>query len=266
MPVVVRQGNEGRATQISLGAFVRQHTHEQPSAAVTVPPGTVVFDWNGTDLSQFEAAAAFESAGWASTLTIAAETSAQHGNRIRLGSAAGLGPGASIWLATQALPLPSAGTRRRFVFDMTVHQINAQYAGIAFLCEVVAGNLYGLTQVDGVAGWRARIDNGVFVSTGSTVALLRGLGTFSSLQRRILTFTKPAGAPPRGSLGGWTSQVAGGVGGTAWRIDEPAWPAFPAGWNPLTLNRWGLVIQASGGNPAPTAFDIEKIRISAYDV
>lgn len=222
--------------------------------------GAVLWEWDGT-LGQWEGSAAFATAGWTPTLTLVADADSPWGQRLRFGSAAGIGTGAAVWLATEPLSLPPDSAR--IVIEATILTPNpvVSYRGFCFAAAMDGPDLYGILDVNGAAGWQSRIDGGVLVTSGSTIGgnLLNQLDQ-EHMQHLEVHIRKPAGAPPRGLVGGqaWANQA---IDGKTWRLGDPGWPGFPVGWEGLELPRFGLAIQASGGGTPPVDHDITELRV-----
>ena len=231
----------------------------------------ILFEWNGTDVSQFESTTAFDSSGWAGALTYVADTSLPLGGKLRFGSAAGTGVGASVILCKT--PLVFSGTKRRIVFEYLALSIDQSYGGIALMADTSDTGLHCFNSVDGsTAGagtsWQSRIDNGTLVTAGGTIGgpLLGTSADSESFIRLMCDFNKPASAAPVGMVPGHALR-ASNSSSKSWEIGAPGWSAIPASWNGANVvcKEWGLCIQAAGAIAAPTAFDIGHIRILGYD-
>ena len=257
-----------RSTVVGTGDRHRRHAHRHPNIPEPVAggAGAVLWEWNGVDLTQFDGAAAFNSPGWAATLSVVAEPNSIHGNKIRMGSAVGVGDGASVWLVTDPIVFPTVF--RRIVIEATVLTPNpvSGYRGWAFCADPGGGGLHALLDVHtNGSGWQSRIDAGTGVFSGSTIGASLMHQLAQEHQIKVEThLRKPAGAAPDGIVSG-DSRSNQAITGRTWRIADPGWAAFPASWNALDCDRWGLAIQASGLNPAPTDYDLTSLLIRGYD-
>ena len=251
----------GRVSTVGPGVRGRRHANAHnfpdPPAPVIPAANNLLWAWNRQDVSQFEAAASGLHVFTGATLSVVADATLPGGNKLRIvGSPAG--GGTVSWLALT--PLVFTGTDRTVEFRYTVAGLSGEYGGICFLAEVSGGNLFGHSDVNGVAGWRNRWDAGVNVEDGSTIRTLHtvgaGLGVTSHCKVRIVG-DKPAGAAPRFIVAG-ESAVQHTQQNKAWNWDDPPWAAYPASWNNLTLNRFGITLKAGAG--APT-FDLLEFEV-----
>lgn len=227
--------------------------------------GTVLFEWNGFDLSQFEPAASFASGGWVPALSVAADPDSPTGNVLRLTST-GTGTGAAVWLALPSLPFADVARRIRFELgSKSLTSISTGiYAGPVFCADTTAG-LHCIGDLNGQAGWQLRVDAGalqlVADQHGGEVFQRTGTNPDQSGSQVTTLVDKPAAGPPRGYIHGLGAQGTVDLA-KSWNFNEPSWPVFPASWNALACNRFGLAVAASGGATAPT-WDITDFRIIA---
>lgn len=256
-----------RSTVVGTGARARRHAHAHPDAPAPAAggAGAVLWEWNGVDTTQFDGTAAFATAGWTPTLTVVAEANSIHGNKLRFGSGAGVGTGAAVWLVTDPIVFPT--DFRRIVIESTVLTPNpiTSYRGW-FFCGDTVGGLHGILDVNTFGtGWQSRIDAGVLVTSGSTIgaSMMHQLAQEHDINLKTL-LRKPTGAPPDGIVTG-DSRSNQAIVGKSWRIGDPGWAAFPASWNGLDCDRWGLAIQAAGGGTPPTDYDITSLLVRGYD-
>lgn len=239
---------------------LRPRIERFPQAAATGPVAGVntrIWAWNGVDVSQFDGAAAAAALYTNPTLAVVASATVPGGNVLRT-TATGAGGGAWVWLATT--PLVFTGNRRRYLIRILMEALDLEYGGAAVLCDDAAG-FYGITLVNGVAGWRARWDNGVWVTDGSTVNRLHaqgaGLGVHALVDIHV-DGERFAAAQPRFRLyGKGLAQITNP--NTAWTESQPAWGAYPAGWQGLALDRFGISVQAGAG--AAPVMDILALEV-----
>lgn len=230
--------------------------------------GTEVFRWNRVDTTQFEGAAAFADGGSAGTLSVVAV--AGRGNVLRLTATAGT-TGHLAFLAVD--PLPFLTERRDFIIQAEIQGIAAGgggYGGFVVLADDV-GSYYALNHlVTGVAEWASRVDGGTRVTSISTGAGVPDAS--ASFWQSNVRGNKLAGTPPLvtdwpvaasgPSAGILVSPRRSGATASLGLVREFGdGSAYPAGWNDLALDRWGLCLQSSGGNPMPTNFDILDLRV-----
>lgn len=256
------------ATIIDVGANLafnqplglRPRIQRFPQAAETGPVvgvNTRIFAWNGVDTSQFDGAAAATALYTNPTLTVVNSPTVPGQNVLRT-TATGAGGGAWVWLVTT--PLVFTGDRRRYVIRYQMEALDLEYGGVCFLGDD-SGAFHGITLVNGVAGWRARWDAGAWVTSGSTVNRLHaqgaGLGVRALCEVTVDGERFAAAQPRFRAYGLGVAQINQGI--TAWTETEPAWGAYPASWNGLALDRFGISVQAGAG--AAPVMDITSLEV-----
>jgi hypothetical protein len=236
---------------------------------VTISPagGTKVFEWNRTDASQFSSTPDYsDGGGSASTLSVVAAS--ERGNVLRI-SGAGTSMSA-IWLADDEIDFPDERRDLHFEIELAnmVYSAGAMF-GVSFCAEKVV-KFSGLQHlIFGSNEWASRVDADSRVtvgSTGTSISSGTGQGAIGSL---LVRGRKPSGDPPE-----MTSMPAG-WGATGWRdcdgrrsgsnryVFNPYGnnTVLPTDWDSLDCKGWGLAIQSSGGNAAPTTVDILDLRV-----
>ncbi|HHH29101.1 MAG TPA: hypothetical protein ENK57_12260 [Polyangiaceae bacterium] len=217
--------------------------------------GTLVFEWNQTDVSQFDLGTVYNAGGsiGAPTLTVVPDSNVIGGNVLRM-SASGVGEGYAVILANDALP----SKHYRLIAEINAVGTNGQ--GFVMFAEDSAGLFaYGTTTIGTARYWR--IDAGVasvFGSTGVTTMVASGRGIVDMEVRA----EKPSGAGVRGSWyqnGQYSAFATPRASMRGIRQDYPGEPA-PASWNALTANRWGLALYGAGGG-ATGPLDIASLKI-----
>lgn len=217
----------------------------------------LAWEWNQTDVSQFEGSAVFASGGGAQTLTAnaVADTDLPYDFSLDLAST-GTGTGKVDWLATD--PLVFVGEDRSFLIEWVGLGIPAsRYGGFSFLADD-AGTYHTYSNYIGAIGWDSRVDAGVSVIGGGTTGTVWDGSKGSNGQMTIIG-RKPSGTPPEFLLQAWgmdTNRADIRKYMSSWD-GEPA----PASWNALACDRWGLSIQASGSNPFGT---LQLLELRVY--
>lgn len=261
MPLIVRVGNEGRATRVGSGDVRRVYTADNPD--LSVGAGRLLWEWNGVDTSQFEAAPAYIGAGWTAELVLVGDANSFHGSILRLNATAVGGVTDAVYWLVRA-PLPVRADRRRLVIEANYRSIQ-QYGGQCFAADAV-GAFHAMSVLDGVAAWTSRVDAGVLVQNGNTVGVsVVPTGAEHTWVRRIVHVRLLAAGGLRGFVASQSARFPEGDNNSnMWRLSDPALPGFPASWNGLEADRWGLVIQKSGGAGAPR-LELSALRVLAYD-
>lgn len=229
-----------------------------PSQHAAPGSGSLVFEWNGTDTSQFDTSTVYSDGGslGSPSLAVVADADVPGGNVLRM-SCSGTGEGYAIILATDALP------SKNFEIQCEVRTTGTNGQGFCFYGADSSGlYCYGTTGL-GTSRY-FRVDAGAataFASSGTTQIIASGDGMCNLRVRG----DHPASAGPRGAME-WTGQYAGFASCRAYmkniRDDFPSEPA-PSGWHGLEADRWGLVLYAAGGG-ATGPLDIASLRI--YDL
>jgi hypothetical protein len=222
-------------------------------AAAYVPPQEPVWRWNGLDTSQFEGADAVQSAGDSGALSVVADADQPSGFLLRY---AGTGTGAGVVARLATDLLPDAGSYR---YELEVAAITAQYGGILFYGDLTGGpgTLYAYTLGVGAAGWGSIVNNGaITVNAGTNQAALVA-NQAGLLEIRV------RGAKVAGGGGKFTAYAHGNrdttaQGGTVIRSSQYGAPG--AGYNALAARRFGLALQAAGGQAFGT-IDLRAMRV-----
>ena len=231
------------------------------------PDGTLVWQWNKTDLSQFNGSSPdFSDAGGnLSTLAVTAPF-AGRGNMLEI---QGTGTTMSaLWLVNT--PIPFVGTKREFVIELEMYDLDqgaGGYAGAAYLCDD-SGSFHGLGHsVYGVAALSSRIDAGARSLTSATGEGADDNGMCRIHVRGQVFPSKPpevsAYAVAMPSVSGRQGDIrrTGPNVGASGAETYGSGGALPASWNGLSCAQFGLWIQSSGGNLAPTNVRFMDFRV-----
>jgi hypothetical protein len=261
--------NDGDTAYVNGTSRLYVCVYEGEGVAVWNPFGNdgssvdIAFQWNGVDVSQFEASAAFSSFD-SEALVATPSTTTPPGNLLDFSATNLAAPAVGdvvCWLAKD--PLPFVGTKRNILVEMEIIADGADtdYWGITFVgdnSDALGYHGYVATGRDSNPGWRARIDQGVLVIDATVVGNYGNIAP-GVLQQRLYA-DKPAAAVPRFRYTGW---------GRSTNLDSfrqgqneyPSEPA-PATWNPLACNRWGIALQrAAAVGAGTTSVSISNLRV-----
>jgi hypothetical protein len=219
----------------------------------------VLWEWNGTDTSQFDEEAAFLN-GWSGiTLSVVADAKYVGGNKLRLNGTT-TGPATGVWFITQTI----VQLNRTIMFDYEVADSNAAYGGISFLGEdgdsvscinYAHDNFKSYVEFGGLAA-NSNTNNGIFTNARHGRA------------RIILRSDLISGGGPRFTLEG-TAQFRGsnettanGTFNGALFQNQLQWAELGAfgNWDSITPNRVGIYIQR-GANTGTSTLDFTRLRI-----
>lgn len=219
-----------------------------------------IWEWNGTDTSQFEGSDAFASASCSMALSTPANADVIGGKVLRVAGTVDAG-GIAVRLLTQTFPFVSARRALRFEIDLLV--TDAQYVGIAIIADNSGANLFSYNYyLIGTAGTSDRVDDGTLVTDGTT--------PYQSIQatyhgRAVIRVAadKVTATRPRFRVSGLLSPQGAAFFApfnieakhTEW-FSEPA----AAGWTGLACDRVGLVVRGTAA-AGDLVCDIEAIRI-----
>lgn len=229
--------------------------------------GAILAEWNRTDLSQFVSGGApdFIAGGGGGGLSVAAVS--ERGN-VLVYTPSGGATVTEIFMFSQALV--HADERRDLIFEMELYDVNfgaGGYIGPFFLADADSP-LHGFGHcAQGIAEWQTLLNNGVVERSGAT-------GTAGNLFARYhVNGRKPASAPPEISsfaesldpLSQWhdtAQRRSGSSSGARGGVNEfGSSSTLGASWDPLSCNRFGIIVQSSGGNPPPTQVRIQNFRV-----
>ena len=219
----------------------------------------LLWEWNGTDTTQFDGSVAAAHLFVNTALTVVADTTLPGQNKLRLTADPGSGGGGAVWLI--ASPLIFTGTLRRYAIEYEVENIAAPTGsgGVAFIADDSQANLYSHQWCFGIGGEAIRFDNGTWEQGGGTKTVHgQGSGASRALVRVHVRGEKPAGSQPIWSVYAH-SETRHNVYGASMKYTRPAFTAWSSGWNSLACDRVGLAINAGSGD-APV-FDIFSLRI-----
>jgi len=243
---------------------------QAPAALASGPNGRLVFEWNKTDTTQFQAVPAFRQANTGPAGTLSVE-STPHGNVLRLNAVTTSGL-TEIFLASE--PLPFAGTNRNMVIEVEVYDdtapTSASRGGVVFMAnhDDAGGVFTGLA-------WAASIGNGAGRYIIEEDVTLYGEGAPTGLRgdkysRYTIRGEKPAAAPPylTGYFDGFTSFVAtaeirrtGASSADRGGVDDfGSNTTLTSIWDALPCDRWGIMTgrQVGGGM---ASIDFLSIRV-----
>jgi len=231
------------------------------------PFGSLAFEWNRVDVSQFDAAPSFREALSGSPGALSVVASAEHGNILRYTGGGGTGVN-EVFLSLDPLVFPDE--RRDLVVEIeTLTEVTGSsnnYAGAAFLCDE-AGTFHGLMCCASANSGTQQgvIENDSVLAKGST-----GFASMRRFTRYQVRGQKPAGAPPYASMyaRGWgtTNYTEGALRTGSSSAARGSMADFGnnstlgATWNALDCDRWGLSFMSTSGAPAITSVDFLSIR------
>lgn len=236
-----------------------------PSSGGVGAGGIEIFRWNRVNTSQFAAAAAYADGSGAGSLAVI--TSAWGAPALRFTSSAGTSANLS-WLALDPIVFPTS--RRDLIIEIeTVDWPGSGFTGVVALAEGSGAGYHALNHYFAGPEWASRITAATRLNPGVT-----GSGTGLAGASRVvynIRGIKQVGSPPW--ITSWTSLwnavnagipsprrsgITANIGGMR---DFGDGSAYAASWNALSLDRWGLSLQSSGGNPLGTNWDIADIRV-----
>ena len=221
------------------------------------PPGTVLWEWNGTDTSQFENAATLDvgTGGSTPTLSVVANAAYPGGNVLRF-NGNGRVNGQVGWLATATLS--TLNYRIEIELAAAAAGSGTTYRGPLYYADVTLGSLYGFGYgTNGGTGYAKRIDAGS-VSSGTTTPSIGGTATYPRLNTLDVRGECLVGIGPR--FVAYAQGFGGGVGAASINQLSNA-SAIPAGWHALTPQRFGLWMNCSDGGGNLGSCDISRMRV-----
>ena len=210
----------------------------------------ILWSWNGADVSQFEPSVTRLAGGFGSAdLNVETTTSAALGAYLVL-SGTGTGQGTAIWFANDFLPSTSfiieAGIETISRYD--AGGVGGQYAGVALLGSGSGTDCHCLCilRTGAGTGWQARFDGSTTSIPGNTPSF--GNPTPSKLVIECIA-GKQEDSIPTFSIKGYSNGNNGNDTFT-WDFNTNWSSTWGGQWTDIpasALNRWGLVVQASGG-------------------
>ena len=273
------------------------HGHDQvvgPSGAATTPnydPGFLtIWEWDGTT-AQFDGADAYNTSPVSSVLTAPAAATWSKGALLKwvvTFDGAAVNPADLVAVRLVTVPLPAGTYRCRF--EMEIAEIipdaisGAGYLGVAALAEVDGGgDLYAYTWLTGTTEWAWRIDQGAQQGDAANTNAVGGLpitGVLDTAGNPLmgrfqvdLCADKQIGAVPTFQyyIQGNANAAVGTAANTLQNAGRQiafekygAVPAAPAGWNPLTCLRFGIVCaQPASGVNVVNDISIANMRVIA---
>lgn len=222
--------------------------------------GSLLWEWNGVDTSQFEASDAYLESGWTTALSVVANATVKGGNVLRYQRSAGSGGVAMRLILASEFTIPESGC---FVIEVVQHQISVanRYGGVCHHADPNGGSLYAFGEAWGASGKALRVEDGVNASGSSTN--LPNIGLLTGRVLITIEGDKVAGVEPRfSSVAHHTGEA--GFAAEMWRQDQSARfdsVANDAGWTSTTPNRCGLSLFSPGGGTGSYDFDIAAFRI-----
>jgi len=236
--------------------------------------GTLVFAWNKTDVSQFDASGASPQFAVTGNGSLSVVAVSERGNVLRYSTGGGTTV-TEIFLVTAPVVFPD--TRRDLLIEMEISSgFGNSYIGPAILCDDSDPNFHGYHFAIGNAEWSACINNDVVERASGTGT---GIGNNAGFGRWAVRGDKPASAPPRvrfaGTLHGATDSSTSLLGRTRSSGSDAAArgnmndagsnSVLGSTWDDLALDRIGIGVFSSGGNPPPTTADILDFRVYLVD-
>lgn len=232
------------------------------AAGTVTGANTLLWEWNGSDTTQFDGSAAGTHLFTSPTLSVVADSNLPGGNKLRF-TATGAAGGGAVWLITSALSF--TGNHRRYLIEYETENIDANSGGVAFLADDSGANLHSHAWCFGITGETQRFDNGTWAQ-GNSTKTVHGLGAGSS---RALVRVHVRGFKESGSQPYWScyahSETRHNVYGAGMRWDRPAFAAWGSTWNTLPCNRVGLAINAGSGNAPVMDLVSLRIKTDGYD-
>lgn len=233
-------------------------TNIYPTSAAASPTAAQdpLWEWNGTDTTQFEGSDAFQSASCSLALSVVANANVIGGNVLRVAGTVNAG-GIAVRLITQTFPFTS--NRRSLRFEVDLFNIDVQAAGFAILADDSGANLYSYQRYFLGLGLRDRVDNGVLVTDATALT-----GLPASLHGHTSYHTdadKVAATRPRFRASGVCRPY---LDPDSKNMEDRHfdWAGEPAaaGWTSLTCDRLGIAVRGDAALGNLTC-DIEAIRI-----
>lgn len=235
------------------------------------PEGTLVWSWNRTDLSQFDADGLtpnFASGGGSPSLSVVSVS--ERGNVIRYTPSGGANV-VEIFLATMPIPFPD--TRRDFFVEIEAYDdtnAGGSYWGAAIMCDEEETNFHGFVHQGAInAEWQRLINDGTVASDGGT----GGGSSDASFFRFQVRGEKPASAAPiftswQDVRDGNNVNILGRARrtGSSLAVRGNLSPfgnntTLAATWDDLDCDRFGLGFVAT----PPTGVDILDMRVYLVD-
>lgn len=231
--------------------------------------GDLVFEWNRTDLSQFNGASPiYDSGGGAENSLMSVVAASERGNVLRLAADGVATDMFAVWRI--ATPIEFSNIRRDLFIEMTFadktlgggsRRVGPVWFGNADM-DHHFGVLFDQTNDVGI------VENNGTTETGPTNASVQSRGGRHTF---LIRGDKPAGGPPRGTVY-YTYQSSGGAlrylrrsGSTAAirgnAPDQGSNSSLGSTWNSLDCDYVGLRIGSIGGVVGPTSVDIDDLRI-----
>lgn len=259
---------------VSRNVLLDENGHQSAGAVASGGVANLLFEWNKTDLSQFDASGAspnFADGGGGGALSVVA--TAEHGNVIRYTGGGGTGITEVFLVSQTEIVLPDS-VKRNVIVEMELFTSSfgtSGGAGPALLCDDGAVNFHGfvISHFAGAAGVIAKTINNGTVETGGS----GGGSTPSKFGILHVYARKPASAPPEVSVycDGWdggtinshhmfrtgSSSANRGVAG-----DIGSNSTLGATWDPLDCDRFGIAAHSNAGT-GPPSFDVLDLRVIA---
>ena len=245
------------------------------SVTATASGKTKLWEWNGSDVSQFESSADFNGSTGASmsspTLSVVTDASVPGNGKILRLTASGTPSGYACvhWLvkaAESTLTYPN-----RYRWEWSIKPTIASYGGLSFFANPATDHYYGV-QCFSINGSRHRVDAGTAIDflSGATNGRLASSASSNSAGWVELWGEPQTGEGPRFEISGYGVSTTSSP--TAFQLNEDSvnggtWQNSgtqpPSSWDGLAANRWGLsLVSQSAGSPGNLDFS----RLALYRV
>jgi hypothetical protein len=240
----------------------------------------IIWEWNGSDVSQFSGVSYYGSVG-AATASLALQGAGAisphpNGNKIRVNGGAGVtaGDALAVFWANDPLPFPDNARNYKIVMNSDFSSSDAivSYSpGVIAFGDRDSGD-HGYAVASG-NGKTFRVDNGTLVSG---VDLATGLGD-SAILYHTIRGRKPSSGDPAGNRPHfqWLFERRFNPSDNSFFVLRNNFDANdgnwllgslpPASWNDLDCDRWGIMVYAASGFAFANGgnWDINDIKIFA---
>lgn len=239
----------------------------------------LVWEWNQTDLTQFEAIRYYRAGGGVSTRTVTPTILPTNGaystspNVLGLEADANTDTDDAVAVLLVSDPMPYTTTRRRYFIDCQSNFMSPQ-AGSPGQGYVYMGDDSGANLVAYGGIWNRqqgfRVENGAVSMGAQFGALLTNTQQGAVIEGRAGTGSDPLGNFPHFQLQmkGQGQQITGFT--RIWRntfgANDGDYNLVPPGvaWNNTLADRWGICVFADANNPFPLFWRISALRLYAY--
>ena len=226
---------------------------------ITPAASALLWEWNGTDTSQFESSDAYAGASWVTTLSVETDTAVPGGSVLRYEWTSGGSGGDSATRLILASEF-TAPASLRYVVEVVQADISTsnRYGGVSFFCDPNAGSLYGFGHAWGASGKQLRWENGVYTAS-STTGLGNLIGVDDGYAQLTIQGDKASGVEPRFVCYGQGAE-SNAARATYFRQDDFA-SASGGTATGVSPTRAGIALYAPGGTSPAFHWDIAAFRI-----